>query len=240
MRLGIRLVVMVALAIIAWQTEQTINADPRVRVGIGFGSGGVRFGISNGPMYGPGFYGPGYGRGYGYGYGPAPVVVRPYPVYVQPQPVYVQPQPVYSVPQYSNPSVIHDSFIPSSPTPFADGGEILLFSPATNLSDVRYTLNGHLYTMAPGTKQKFKNDRTWTVQFESSPGNVTTYTLVSARYKFKSTESGLGLFQTSDTPETTRDSSLPPAPMPTLPEAPTPSPDGDVVPPRLPALKPAP
>ena len=229
-------------------TPGDVQADPRIRGGISFGSGGVRIGIGNGPMYGPGFggYGPGYGPGYGYGYGgyrPAPVIVQPYPVY-QPQPVYVQPQPVYSQPAYSppqyqpQPSYARESTIPSSPTPLADGGEIMLFSPATNLNDVRYTLNGHPYTMTPGTKQKFKNDRTWTIEFESSPGLVSQYTLTSSRYKFKPSDAGLGLFQTQDGPESAQQP-IPAAPVPNPPEASEANANETVVPPR-PTLKTAP
>ncbi len=189
------------------------QADPRVRFGVTFGSGGVRVGVGNGPIYGPGYYGPGYGPGYygpgyGYGYRPAPVYV-PQPVYVQPQPVYVQPRPVYTQPQYST--------IPAGPTPLADGGEILLFSPSTNTGNIRYTLNGQPYTMPPGTKQRFTNDRTWTIQFESAPGQTSTYTLSADRYKFTSTESAVGLFQTQDLPEVTQPG-LPPAPIPNPPE----------------------
>ncbi|MEK6260804.1 MAG: hypothetical protein AABP62_19565 [Planctomycetota bacterium] len=204
-----------------------------VRYGISFGNGGVRVGIGNGPIYGPGYgrygYGPGlgYGSGFGpgYGYGPPPVVVRPYPVY-QPQPVYVQPQYI------QQPVVVRESYVPTSPSPLADGGEILLFSPASTPGDVRYTLNGHPYTMAPGTKQKFANDRPWTIEFESSPGRVSQYTLTSSRYKFKPSDAGLGLFQTQDLPESAP-RGLPAAPIPNPPE---PSAEDSVVPPR-PTLK---
>ena len=225
------------VAVAGWLSPGDVLADPRIRGGISFGSGGVRVGIGNGPIYGPGYGGYGYGSGLGYGggpgygYGPAPVYVQPYPVY-QPQPVYVQPQPVYAQPQYlPQPNYLRGSSVPSSPTPIADGGEILLFSPATNLDDVRYTLNGHPYSMAPGTKQKFKNDRTWTVEFESSPGRFAQYTLTSSRYKFKPSDTGLGLFQTQDLPESAPQA-IPAAP---IPDAPAPAPalfEGDVVLPR--------
>lgn len=187
-----------------------VQADPRVRFGVTFGSGGVRVGVGNGPIYGPGYYGPGYyGPGYRPVYVPQPVYVQPQPVYVQPQPVYTQPQPVYTQPQYST--------IPAGPTPLADGGEILLFSPSTNTGNIRYTLNGQPYTMPPGTKQRFTNDRTWTIQFESAPGRTTTYTLSADRYKFTTSETGVGLFQTQDLPEVAQPG-LPPAPIPNPPE----------------------
>lgn len=211
-----------------WLSPDEASAQ-RVRYGISFGSGGVRVGIGSGPIYGPGYggygYGPGYGYGSGYGpgygYGPPPVIVRPYPIY-QPQPVYVQPQYI------QQPAV---GYVPTSPSPLADGGEILLFSPTTNPGDVRYTLNGNPYTMAPGTKQKFTNDRTWTIEFESSPGRVSQYTLTSSRYKFKPSDAGLGLFQTQDLPESAPQG-LPAAPIPNPPEPSASIFEGDVVPPR--------
>ena len=223
-----------------------------VRVGVGNGGYGYRpgyYGRGYGPgYYGPGNYGPGYyGPGYGYGYGYAPpVVIAPQPVivpqpaYVQPQPSYVQPQPNYGLldqPQPYSPGVTSGpSVIPPSPSlaesSSADGGEILLFSPPTNPSDIRYNLNGRSYTMRPGTKQKFTNDRNWKIQFESSPGQVATYTLNSTRYKFKATEGATALYETQDLPEETR-STLPPAPVPEPPEP------GTVIPSR-PPLKTAP
>ena len=200
-------------------------AAQRIRGGLSFGGGGIRIGIGNGRFYGPGYggygYGPGFGYGSGYGYGPPPVIVRPYPVY-QPQPVYAQPQ---YIPQ---PAVVRESYVPTTPSPLADGGEILLFSPASNPGDVRYTLNGHPYTMAPGTKQKFTNDRTWTIEFESSPGRVSQYTLTSSRYKFKPSDAGLGLFQTQDLPESAQ--GLPAAPIPSPPEPSAAIFEGDVLP----------
>ena len=202
------------------------QANPPVRWGVSIGNGGgVRVGFGNGPIYGPG-YGPGYYGPYGYR---APVVIAPQPIYVPP-PVYVQPQPVYVQPQ---PQYSPTPVLPAAPSPYADGGEIVLFSPSTTTSDIRYTLNGHQYTMRPGTKQRFTNDRTWTVQFESHPGHLVSYTLHSVHYKFKQTESGLGLFQTHDTPEATQPG-LPPAPIPNPPEAP--EFNGTVIPSR-PTLK---
>lgn len=206
------------------------QADPRVRFGFSFGNGGIRVGVGNG-YYGPGYYGPyGYGP---YGYGPA-VVVAPRPVYVPP-PVYVQPQPVYVQPQPVQPQPVYSptTALPAAPSPYADGGEIVLFSPSTNTSDIRYMLNGHQYTMKPGTKQRFTNDRTWTVQYESLPGQVVTYTLHSVHYKFKQSESGLSLFKTQDTPESTQ-FGLPPAPTPNPPEAAIPDLNGTVIPTRPP------
>lgn len=203
----------------------------RVRYGVTFGGGGVRVGVGNGFVYGPGYgvyYGPGYGYGYvpmyGYGYASPAVVVRPYPVY-QPQTIVVQPQ--YPIPS----TVVREPVIP--PAPMADGGEILLFSPSSNSSDIRYTLNGNPYTMPPGTKQRFVNDRQWIIAFESSSGRVTQYTLSSTRYKFKVSSAGVELVQTQDLP----DSEQPGLPIPPLPAPPKPGLSDDLVIPPRPGLK---
>ena len=229
-----RSLALLSLASLAvWLSPDEASAQ-RIRGGISFGSGGVRVGIGNG-FYGPRYGGYGYGRGYGYGsgyryggYGPGFGYGRPYPVY--------QPQRVYAQPQYiQQPAVARESYVPTTPSPLADGGEILLFSPASNSGDVRYTLNGNPYTMAPGTKQKFTNDRTWMIEFESSPGRVSQYTLTSSRYKFKPSDAGLGLFQTQDLPESAPQT-LPAAPIPNPPEPSAANSGGSVVPPR-PTLK---
>lgn len=201
------------------------------RFGVVIGNGGgVRVGIGNGPMYGP--YGPGPGYR-GYGYGPVGVAIANRPA------VAASPSPLVA-PQQS-PTL-------ASPTPLTiDGGEIVVYNPSSTGQDIRYLLNGQLFTMPAGTKQSIVNDRTWTIQYESSPGTVVTYTLVTARYKFKPTETGVGLFQTQDTPEAAQAASgLPAAPTPDLPESsilrgpipqpPTPGIDGTVIPSR-PALK---
>lgn len=172
----------------------------------------------------PRYYGAGPGYGPGYGYGPG-VVIGARPVY-GPQPVYVNPQP-----QLGPTPIVQPNYpVPASG---ADGGEILLFSPNTNTGDIRYLLNGQLYTMPPGTKQSFVNDRTWTIQFESAAGQVTSYTLETGRYKFKSVNTGVGLFQTKDLPDAPAATGLPPAPIPNPPEA---DPETTVIPSR-PALK---
>lgn len=206
------------------------HAQTRARFGINIGNGGVRVGLGNGSMYGygPGFYGP--GTGYGYGYRP-PVVVAPQPVIV-PQPVYV-PQQAYGLSQSQYPT---PQAGPSAPTPIADGGEIVIFSPAGNVGNVNYALNGQVFTMIPGTKQQFVHDRSWTIQYEASPGQIATYSLKTGRYKFKSTPAGLALVQTQDTPEATADPGLPPAPIPNPPE---PDAEATIIPSR-PALKTAP
>lgn len=224
---------------------QQVEAQARFGVIIGNG-GGVRIGVGNG-YYGPGYgagYGPGYGQGYGYrGYGAGPVGVGIAPVApLSPRPLYVPPQQPLYTPQ---PQTLAQQQAPTSPTPIADGGEIIIFNPASTGQDVRYLLNGQLYTMPAGTKQSLTNDRTWTIQYEGTPGQVTSYSLVAAKYKFKPTDTGVGLFQTQDTPESTLTQGapgLPPAPQPDTtpvpnpPEAPIPDLDATVIPSR-PSLK---
>jgi len=211
----------------------------RVRVGVSVGNGAVRVGIGNGPLYRPrfsgrgygpgGWYGPGwggprygyggylpgYGYGAGYGYGPGigyGVVVTPAPSALEQQPVYGAPRVLPGV--GSAASVV---------TPQGDGGEILIFSPASNTRSVRYWLNGRAYTMPPGTRQSLVNDRVWTIQFDAAPDQRVTYTLDSVRYKFRQDGAAVGLYQTQDWP-TAAPSQLPPAPVPEppLPEPPLP------------------
>ena len=55
--------------------------------------------------------------------------------------------------------------------------------------------------MKPGTSQSFTNDRTWTIDFNAGNGQTIKYTLTTGRFKFKPTNSGVGLFSTQDTPE---------------------------------------
>ena len=89
---------------------------------------------------------------------------------------------------------------PSPPVPYFDGGKIVIFSPPSNNQQVQYTLNGTSYVMAPGTEQRFTNDRKWTIKFYSGNLPPKEYTLSSGSYKFTPTDGGLGLFSTQDAP----------------------------------------
>ena len=166
-----------------------------------------------GGFYGGGFY-PGfgsyYGSGYGLGYGS-----RYYgngygynsPSYYS-QPM-VQSYPVYATQQYGI----------STPQYVPDGGEIVLFSPASVTTDIPYTLNGIPYAMKPNSVQRFTNDRQWTIEFPSTGNGSASlrYSLVTGRYKFKPSGSGMGLFQTQDPPDTPTPATLAPAPTPSPP-----------------------
>lgn len=184
------------------------------------------FGGFYGGIGGLGFYGgsPGYGYGnYGAGNG-----------YYYTQPVYSQPvytPTVYGQPVYSN-SVSTSNFpvLTSPPVTSSasqvvyDNGEIVLFSPPGNTQDVQYILNGTAFTMKPGTMQKFTNDRTWTIDVNMGSGQTVKYTLSTGYFKFKQSESGVGLFSTKDQPEvaapvpeslsTEKPETKTPAPMP--------------------------
>jgi hypothetical protein len=81
-----------------------------------------------------------------------------------------------------------------------DNGEIVLFSPPTNTQEAQYTLNGNAYSMKPGTVQKLTNDRNWTIDVNLGNGQTAKYTLSTGRYKFKQSDSGMGLFTTQDQP----------------------------------------
>ena len=166
-----------------------------------------------------------YGDGSGFGYSPA--MGRPggvvyysqplYPSYRQVSPFLNRP-PGYS-PRYFDGSSSNRTYAGSSPIftspavtaaipPVSfDNGEIVLFSPPTNTSDVQYSLNGVSYTMTPGTLQKFANDRSWTIDVNLGNGQHAKYSLSTGRFKFKQAETGMGLYSTQESPEA-------PAPIP--------------------------
>ena len=107
----------------------------------------------------------------------------------------------------SSPVITTPTVISTSPPVVYDNGEIIVFSPPNNSVDVQYALNGVSYTMKPGTLQKFANDRTWTIDVNLGNGQHAKYTLSTGRFKFKQSETGIGLFSTKDSPDA-------PAPVP--------------------------
>ena len=169
-----------------------------------YGGGGY-YGGSGFYGGGLGFYGLGYGLGYGSGYGRGYGYSSPYyynnQYYTQP----VQSYPVYSTPQYINTT-------PALPAP--DGGQVILFVPADAARAVQYTINGESFTLKPGESQTVVNDRRLTIEFPPTSGGqiALRYTLLTGRYKFKPSGSGMGLFQTQDAPPTQVAS--PPVPQP--------------------------
>ena len=167
--------------------------------GYGGGYGGGFYGGGIG-LYGLGGYGYGSGYGNGYGYGSSYYGNQGY--YAQP----VQAYPNYSTQQYAVPVG------PALPAP--DGGEIVLFLPADVADGVQYTLNGQSYLMKPGESQRLTNDRRWTIEFAPTSGGqiALRYSLLTGRYKFKPSGSGMGLFETQDMP--TAQTTTPPTPNP--------------------------
>ena len=66
-----------------------------------------------------------------------------------------------------------------------DGREIVIDNPTDQ--SVAYRLNQYSYTMKPGERQTFKNDRAWTIQFDRGlkTESVARYSLPSGRYQFE-------------------------------------------------------
>lgn len=163
----------------------------------GGGGGGHHYG--GGGYYGGGGHYGGVGLGYGLGYGLGGYGYNS-PVWYNRQGYYsppVQGYPVYSNPQYAVPQY---TVSPVSPVPAPDGGEIVLFVAADAPAGIQYTLNGQPYSLKPGESQRLVNDRLWTIEFPpTANGQIALrYSLISARYKFKASGTGMGLFQTQD------------------------------------------
>eukprot|EP00475_Leptophrys_vorax_P009035 TRINITY_DN15932_c1_g2_i2.p1 TRINITY_DN15932_c1_g2~~TRINITY_DN15932_c1_g2_i2.p1 ORF type:complete len:231 (+),score=2.79 TRINITY_DN15932_c1_g2_i2:112-804(+) len=181
--------------------------------GGGHSGGGHHYG--GGGYYGGGYYG-GMGLGYGLGYGLGGYGYNS-PVWYNRQGYYsppVQGYPVYSNPQYTVPQY---TVSPVSTVPAPDGGEIVLFVAADAPAGIQYTLNGQPYSLKPGESQRLVNDRLWTIEFPPTANAQVAlrYSLVSARYKFKASGTGMGLFQTQDdAPAAVAAPILPPVPNP--------------------------
>lgn len=185
--------------------------------GYGWGGGTPYYGYGLG--YGYPWYGYGYGYpwyaiggfpGYGYGYG----FWGPGAYYSYRQPTYLfplQPSRVFSgsSPVSTSPSIViiqtpkAASTLPPAPAPIStayDNGEIVLFSPPSNTTEAKYTLNGMAYTMKPGTYQKFKNDRDWIIDVTNADGTSTKFTLAAGNYKFRQAPTGISLYTTKESP----------------------------------------
>lgn len=102
--------------------------------------------------------------------------------YVQPQAVY---RPVVTVPSNT---------ILGKPTLAPSVEDITISSPASAQGEVRYLLGSTEYSMKPGYRQKFANDREWVIAFGSggSRGEV-RYTLGPGAFEFRLTDDGWGL-----------------------------------------------
>ena len=83
--------------------------------------------------------------------------------------------------------------------------EIVIANPASNAQEVFYSLNEYPYSMKPGTFQRVKNDRNWTISVNDGDGRIVKYTLSHARYEFKPTDSGVELyFAAQNSPDAVR------------------------------------
>ena len=159
---------------------------------------------------------------YGRHTGPVGVYHNQYVPYVYPQQVPVRTYgigaynpavvTVQSVPSNVVPQNFVPSSIPSNTVPRVANGVVTLFNPADSGGEVRYSLNGNVYSIKPGSVQTLQNDRLWVVEFGSGGpvGNV-RYSLEPGIYKFKVTEAGWNLFRTQDQPSL---GEIPAAPLP--------------------------
>jgi hypothetical protein len=118
---------------------------------------------------------------------------------------YVQPQTVYR-----SVVTVPSNTIPGRPTLVSSGEDITISSPASAQGEVRYLLGSTEYSMKPGYRQKFKNDREWVIAFGSggSRGEV-RYTLGPGAFEFRLTDDGWDLVKLKS-PQST--SSLKPPP----------------------------
>lgn len=75
------------------------------------------------------------------------------------------------------------------------GGPISIINPATNTATLSYTLGGDAFTIPPGYRQNFHEDRAWAIRF--SPGanhDEVQYRLHTGLYTFTNTDHGWELY----------------------------------------------
>ena len=75
------------------------------------------------------------------------------------------------------------------------GGPISIINPATNTTTLTYSLGGDAFTIPPGYRQNFHEDRAWAIRF--SPGanrDEVQYRLHSGLYTFTDTNHGWELY----------------------------------------------
>jgi hypothetical protein len=75
------------------------------------------------------------------------------------------------------------------------GGPISIINPATNTATLSYSLGGDSFTIPPGYRQDFHEDRAWAIRF--SPGtnrDEVQYRLHTGLYTFTSTDHGWELY----------------------------------------------
>lgn len=150
-------------------------------------------------VYGNGFYDHGY-------YGRPSYFVPSTSSYYGPS-TYVQPQTVYR-----SVITVPSNTIPGKPALITSGEDITLSSPASAQGEVRYLLGSTEYSMKPGYRQKFANDREWVIAFGSggSRGEV-RYTLGPGAFEFRLTDDGWDLVKLKS-PQKTATLKPPPPP----------------------------
>lgn len=126
---------------------------------------------------------------YDYGYNSRPSYFVPSTSSYYGPSTYIQPQAVYR-PAVTVPS----NSIPGKPTLVPSAEDITISSPASAQGEVRYLLGSNEYSMKPGYRQKFANDREWVIAFGSggSRGEV-RYTLGPGAFEFRLTDAGWDL-----------------------------------------------
>jgi hypothetical protein len=75
------------------------------------------------------------------------------------------------------------------------GGPISIINPATNTAALNYSIGGDAFTIPPGYRQNFHEDRAWAIRF--SPGanrGEVQYRLHTGLYTFTSTDHGWELY----------------------------------------------
>jgi hypothetical protein len=75
------------------------------------------------------------------------------------------------------------------------GGPISIINPATNTATLSYSLGGGAFTIPPGYRQDFREDRNWAIRFgPGANGNEIQYRLHTGLYTFTSTDHGWELY----------------------------------------------
>ena len=75
------------------------------------------------------------------------------------------------------------------------GGPISIINPAKNTATLSYSLGGDAFTIAPGYRQNFHEDRAWTIRFSpGAKGDDVRYRLHTGLYTFTSTDHGWELY----------------------------------------------
>jgi len=96
---------------------------------------------------------------------------------------------------YGTPAQAYTVQSPIQPNP-QPAAPIKIVNPASNKATLNYTLDGHPYSIPPGSSQDLVLDHPWVIDFNRG-GNFGEgrYSLESAQYTFTPTDRGWELFQ---------------------------------------------